>query len=103
MAGGAGLPPGDYDLVVANLPYVRADEWSELMPEIRENEPRDALLGGPDGLDEIRALVEEAPAGTLLVALEHAPGQAESVRGMLKEAQTRPDLAGRERVTIGRA
>src|SRR5215212_2931197 len=27
VTGGAGLPPGEYDLVVANLPYVRADEW----------------------------------------------------------------------------
>jgi release factor glutamine methyltransferase len=97
-----GPPTGEYDLVVANLPYVRDDEWNTLAPEIRENEPRAALVGGPDGLDEIRALVESAPAGTLL-ALEHAPGQAQSVRGMLQEAETRPDLAGHERVTFGRA
>ena len=96
-----GLPTGEYDLVVANLPYVRTDEWDELAPEIRLYEPREALVGGEDGLDEIRALVNEAPAGTL-VALEHAPGQAESVRGMLKGAETRTDLAGRERATIGR-
>jgi release factor glutamine methyltransferase len=102
ISAGAGLPPGTYDLVVANLPYVRNDEWNALAPEIRDNEPRDALLGGDDGLDEIRALVEEAPAGTLL-ALEHAPDQAESVRGMLADASTRVDLAGHERVTIGRA
>ena len=72
----AGLPPGEYDLVVANLPYVREDEWDGLAPEIREYEPREALVAGADGLDEIRALVAEAPAGTLL-ALEHAPDQAE--------------------------
>ena len=100
VATGAGLPPGDYDLVVANLPYVRLDEWNELAPEIAGYEPREALVGGEDGLDEIRALVDEAPAGTLL-ALEHAPGQAKSVREMLAEASTRADLAGRERVTIG--
>ena len=102
VVGGAGLPPGEYDLVVANLPYVCDDEWNDLEPEIRENEPRDALLGGPDGLDEIRALVAALPAGAL-VALEHAPGQAESVREMLEEASTRADLAGHERVTFGRA
>ena len=102
ITGGAGLPPGEYDLVVANLPYVRDDEWEALPPEISGYEPREALLGGEDGLDEIRALVEGVPAGTLL-ALEHAPGQAESVRGMLRDASTRRDLAGRERVTIGRA
>ena len=42
------------------------------------------------------------PGGTLL-ALEHAPDQAEAVREMLEEAETRTDLAGRERVTVGRA
>ena len=95
-----GLPTGEYDLVVANLPYVRDDEWNALAPEIRDNEPREALVAGPDGLDEIRALVDEAPAGTLL-ALEHAPGQAEAVRAMLQGSGTRADLAGRERVTVG--
>jgi release factor glutamine methyltransferase len=101
VATGAGLPPGDYDLVVANLPYVRLDEWNELALEITGYEPREALLGGEDGLDEIRALVGEAPSGALL-ALEHAPGQAQSVREMLEGASTRRDLAARERVTTGR-
>jgi release factor glutamine methyltransferase len=98
----AGLPPGGFDLVVANLPYVREDEWGGLAPEIREWEPREALVSGPDGLDAIRALIAQAPSGTLL-ALEHAPGQAATVRELLRDAETRPDLAGRERVTIGRA
>jgi release factor glutamine methyltransferase len=95
-----GLPTGEYDLVVANLPYVRDDEWDELAPEIRLYEPREALVAGEDGLDEIRALVAAAPLGTLL-ALEHAPDQADTVRGMLEAAETRSDLAGRERVTFG--
>ena len=95
-----GLPPGGYDLVVANLPYVREDEWDGLAPEIRKYEPREALVSGADGLDAIRELAAAAPAGTRL-ALEHAPGQAEAVRAMLRDAETRADLAGRERVTIG--
>ncbi len=97
-----GLPPGDYDLVVANLPYVREDEWAGLEPDVRLFEPREALVSGADGLDAIRALTAQAPAGTLL-ALEHAPDQAEAVRSLLDGAETRRDLAGRERVTIGRA
>jgi release factor glutamine methyltransferase len=96
------LPPGDYDLVVANLPYVREDEWDELAPEIRLYEPRDALVSGADGLDAIRTLAAESPTGTML-ALEHAPAQAESVRALLGEARTVRDLGGRERVTAGRA
>jgi release factor glutamine methyltransferase len=97
-----GLPPGDYDLVVANLPYVRDDEWDGLAPEIREHEPRMALVSGVDGLDAIRALVAQARPGTLL-ALEHAPAQADAVRALLGDARTECDLAGRERVTVGRA
>ena len=102
VAVGTGLPAGEYDLVVANLPYVRDDEWEALAPEIRDYEPREALAAGAEGLDEIRALMRDAPPGTLL-ALEHAPGQAEAVREMLDGAETRADLAGRERVTTGRA
>ena len=102
VAVGTGLPAGEYDLVVANLPYVRDDEWEALAPEIRDYEPREALAAGAEGLDEIRALIRDAPPGMLL-ALEHAPGQAEAVREMLDGAETRADLAGRERVTTGRA
>jgi release factor glutamine methyltransferase len=91
-----GLPTGDFDLVVANLPYVREDEWPGLAPD----EPREALLAGADGLDAVRALVEQAPPGTRL-ALEHAPAQAAAVRALLAEPETRRDLAGRERVTLG--
>ena len=97
-----GLPPGSYDLVVANLPYVREDEWDGLMPDVRLFEPREALVSGADGLDAIRALVGAAPSGTRL-ALEHAPGQAAAVRALLRDAQTVRDLAGRERVTAGAA
>jgi release factor glutamine methyltransferase len=97
-----GLPERRFDLVVANLPYVREDEWDGLAPEIREFEPREALVAGPDGLDAIRALVSGAPSGTRL-ALEHAPGQAAGVRALLEDAHTHRDLAGRERVTVGSA
>jgi release factor glutamine methyltransferase len=95
--GTSGFSP---DLVVANLPYVREDEWASLQPEIRLYEPRAALVSGEDGLDAIRALVASAPAGTQL-ALEHAPAQAAAVRSLLVGGETLNDLAGRERVTLG--
>lgn len=99
----AGLPAGDYDLVLANLPYVRTDEYEQLEPEVRGYEPREALVfGNHDGLDSIRALVEQAPTGTRM-ALEHAPAQAVVVRALLEDATTVRDLAGRERVTLGTA
>jgi release factor glutamine methyltransferase len=90
----------DADLVVANLPYIRDDEWNGLQPEIRLYEPRSALTAGQDGLDAIRSLIAAAPAGTQ-VALEHAPAQSEAIRALLVGAETLQDLAGRERVTLG--
>jgi release factor glutamine methyltransferase len=99
-----GLPHGSegsrFDLVLANLPYVREDEWDGLAPEIRRYEPREALVSGPDGLDAIRSLLAGAPPGTRL-ALEHAPAQAAAVRALLQDARTLADLAGRPRVTLG--
>jgi release factor glutamine methyltransferase len=99
----AGLPETarSADLVVANLPYVTEAEWAGLAPEIVRYEPRSALVSGADGLDAIRALVAEAPAG-LRLALEHAPAQAEAIGRMLADARTLADLSGRERVTTGR-
>ena len=95
-----GLPESKEGMVLANLPYVREDEWSALGPEIVRFEPREALVSGTDGLDAIRELVAGAAPGTRL-ALEHAPGQAEAVRALLADSETRRDLAGRERVTVG--
>jgi release factor glutamine methyltransferase len=97
-----GLPVGDFDLVVANLPYVREDEWDGLEPELTRFEPREALVSGADGLDAIRELVAAAPRG-LRLALEHGPTQGAAVRALLDGASTVRDLAGRERVTIGAA
>jgi release factor glutamine methyltransferase len=97
-----GLPPGDYDLVIANLPYVRDDRWDELQPEINRYEPRVALTGGEDGLDAIRELVASLAPGTL-VALEHADDQADAVRELLDDPVSYPDLADWDRITVGRA
>jgi release factor glutamine methyltransferase len=96
-----GLPEGDYDLVVANLPYVPEGQWERLQPEIRRYEPREAFLSGEDGLDAIRELIAAAPAGTQ-VALEHGNDQGRDVRDMLDDASSYPDLANWERITVGR-
>ncbi len=96
----AGMRP--YDLVVANLPYVSIAEMATLAPEIRNHEPHEALVPGGNGLEAIRDVLSEVPAGTR-VALEHSPRQARAVRGLLDAAETHHDLAGRERVTVGTA
>jgi len=102
------LPPGEaeFDLVLANLPYVSEAEWPGLEPEVTEWEPRAALLAGPDGLDTIRALLTAGPPGRCL-ALEVGEGQAEAVSELMREAglggiEARKDLSGIERVVVGR-
>jgi release factor glutamine methyltransferase len=99
---GRGLPEAEYDLVVANLPYV--DEREEAMPlprGTREHQPSIAVFAGGDGLDAIRELFEALTSGTR-VAVEHAPSQTVTVRALLRDPDTRPDLSGHERFTAGR-
>jgi release factor glutamine methyltransferase len=92
------------DLVLANLPYVREDEWEHLAPEITRYEPRDALVAGPTGLESIRALLRVV--GITVVALEVGAGQSAEVAALMRAAgfhgvETRRDLAGIERVVVG--
>ena len=107
-----GAATGDrhFDLLVANLPYVSEDEWEDLAPEIREYEPREALVAGPTGLEAIEALAEEllglAPRPTV-IALEVGAEQADEVSKLIRAAgyadiEVRADLAGHDRVVIGR-
>jgi release factor glutamine methyltransferase len=83
----AAFRDGAFDLVVANPPYCAECEIEGLCPEVRDFEPRQALAGGADGLDVLRALVPEAtrvlaPGGWVL--LEVGAGQSGSVRGFLE-------------------
>lgn len=99
------LDNGEYDAVLANLPYVA--EGAPLAPEILEYEPARALFAGADGLDLVRRLVAQAE-GVDLLALEIGPEQAAVVAGLLTEhgfgsVEVRPDLAGRARVVVGRS
>jgi len=83
----AAFRDGAFDFVVANPPYCAAGEIEALAPEVRDFEPRQALAGGADGLDVVRALVADAarvlaPGGWLL--LEVGAGQAGSVQRALE-------------------
>lgn len=112
--GDAGGP--EFDLIVANLPYIAEPDWPSLPPEVRDWEPREALLAGPDGLDAIRTLLsrvrvlsrypEQNANSAAAVALEVGAGQAGAVAELVRGAgfgsvETRLDLAGIERVVVG--
>ena len=95
---------GRFDLIVSNPPYVAEGD-----PHLAAltHEPLQALTSGPDGLDDIRQIIAQAPAcltpgGWLL--LEHGWDQATQVQALLREAgfeqvQSRRDLSGIERCT----
>ncbi len=99
----------EFDLVLANLPYVAAAEWERLAPEIREHEPREALVSGPTGLEAIEALLERVALGELdagAIGLELGAGQAATVAELVRRAgfervRAIRDLAGIERVVAG--
>jgi release factor glutamine methyltransferase len=96
------------DAVLSNPPYVAEAERASLAAEIVHHEPPGALFAGADGLDVIRRLVPAAAgAGAALLAIEVGAGQAAAVIALLetagfREAHARVDLAGIERVVVGR-
>jgi release factor glutamine methyltransferase len=99
-----------FDLVLANLPYVREDELASLEPEITEYEPRQAVVAGADGLEAI-AVVAAASCAALTdrgaLALEVGAGQAGEVAELLVDlgfgqVEGRQDLAGIPRAVLGR-
>jgi release factor glutamine methyltransferase len=95
-----------FELVTANPPYVPSAELAELAPDIRVFEPQQALDGGADGLDVVRAVVAGAsrhlePDGVLAVEVGH--DQAARVRELFEQAgfrdiAARRDYGGHERV-----
>jgi release factor glutamine methyltransferase len=98
-----------FDAIVANPPYIAADDPHLIEGDLRF-EPRDALTPGGDGLDAIRALIagvrsHVSHGGWFFT--EHGYDQADAVQTMLgaeglSEVQTRRDLSGMPRVTFGR-
>jgi release factor glutamine methyltransferase len=97
---------GPFDAVLGNLPYVDVEDYAVLDPEILVHEPRLAVLAGESGFALIRRLIAQL-GRTPFVALEVGLAQEERVAAMLRQAgygqiETRRDLAGIERVVIGR-
>ncbi|MBA6115809.1 peptide chain release factor N(5)-glutamine methyltransferase [Pseudomonas sp. NC26] len=98
-----------FDLILSNPPYIAAEDPHLVAGDVRF-EPSSALVAGADGLDDLRAIVSQAPmyllpGGWLL--LEHGYDQAVAVRALLAaqgfiEIASRRDLGGHERISLGR-
>jgi release factor glutamine methyltransferase len=105
------VPAGQrFDLVLANLPYVREGVLAGLEPEIRDYEPRQAVVAGAEGLEAIAVVAAAALAALTArgaLAFEVGAGQAGEVAELLvdlgfAQVEGRQDLAGIPRVVLGR-
>jgi len=101
---------GIYDIIVSNPPYIATKELESLMPEVREHEPMLALDGKEDGLYFYREILKQAghflkEGGFLCFEIGYDQGKA--LKDMLlehgyKEVQIIKDLAGLDRVAVGK-
>lgn len=98
---------GSLDVIVANPPYVSDEE--PLPAVVSDWEPAFALRSGPDGLRDLRSIVDTAShwlAESGVLVLEMAPQQTAIVADWCRdrgfEAEVRPDLTGRERAVVAR-
>jgi len=100
-----GLPPGPFDLVVSNPPYVQPEEIDSLEPEVRDWEPREALMDHGQTQQLARRALDVLRPGAPLVLEVHAQ-RAKQVDEMLValgyEVRINPDLTGRDRVVVGK-
>ncbi len=97
---------GGFDLIVSNPPYIATSVIDTLMPEVALAEPRQALDGGPDGLDLIRRIADRAadlltPGGSIFVEIGSDQGEAATAlfeeRGYY-QVEVHRDLCGLDRV-----
>lgn len=100
-----------FDLIITNPPYIPTAEIQKLEPEVRDHEPRQALDGGPDGLDFFRRLAAQAglflkPGGKLMA--EFGDGQAQPLAELFEQQNwivesALTDYTQRPRIIILRA
>ena len=93
------------DCIVSNPPYLTDDEWAMASPEVRDHEPREALVAPDGGLADLRTIVETAPQRLVkggLLALEtgiaHGEALLEQARSAgYQECAVEKDDSGRDR------
>ena len=103
-----GLPPGEFDFVVSNPPYVGESEEEQVQLEVRKFEPRSAVFAGPNGLEVIERLIPQAREGLRQggwLVFEISGTIADGVRRLLREwadVRITDDLQGVARVARAR-
>jgi release factor glutamine methyltransferase len=104
------VEPESMDAVVANLPYISTADCDQLASIVKDHEPRTALDGGPDGLDIIRSVVQDACIvlkNDGMLFLEIGEAQGAQVVALLKDCGFADvalikDLSERDRIVSGR-
>ena len=102
--------PEAVDIIAANLPYITSDEYLNLMADVRDYEPRLALEAGPEGLDLIERLLDQAPGHLYpggVIFLEIGANQGASVLELVerllpqaKHIGLRQDYHGYDRLVV---
>jgi len=103
------LPTQSFDLIVSNPPYIENDD-DHLSQSSLPFEPAQALSSGKDGLDAIRAIIQQAPnwlADNGWLLIEHGYNQGAAVRALFAQSSfnqvtTHRDYGNNERITMGK-
>ena len=98
------------DIVVSNPPYIAESERDEMAPDVLDHEPPQALFAGPEGLDLIERLADQAclalrPGGYLLIEIGYRQGKAVSqllAKKGFEDVQIHRDYGDRDRVVAAR-
>lgn len=102
---------GQVRVIAANPPYLSPREWVDLDDEVAAYEPREALVSGPTGLEDLEHIISSAPAWLApggLLGVEHGDTQQAEVITLMRRTQQfdhitpGTDLAGRERFVLAR-
>lgn len=96
------------DLLVANPPYVTEAEFDQLPVDVRDHDPRQALVAGPQGDEVLARIAADAywwmgTGGWLFCEIgETQSERALELFGVYLDVEVRPDLTGRPRILVGR-
>ena len=81
--------PQQFDIICSNPPYVSDSEFDELSPTVRDFEPKEALVSGPQGTEVIERILQELPGrlrsgGRLIIEL--SPMIADACEVLVKQS-----------------